>query len=162
LRFPLPTLTRAACPCSQQYYFFNQLSCFFKDFVRKGTRFWLAPPTADRARNKEIIAKFTAGCEHFECRGRSNTWCCAMRPGPLCTLLAGDTRVCHIRVNEGQRFLEHVLPHFGLLNASTRDYAVLNFGLWWGCPRCLLQCTVAWQGQREAPHSMSGGLAPVQ
>ncbi len=39
-------------------------------------------------------------------------------------------QVCFIRANRVDLFLDMVLANFGLLNSTTQDFLVLNFGAW--------------------------------
>ena len=58
---------------------------------------------------------------------------------PICTHLLAGTRLCHGKVHYAQHFLQRYLPQLGpggLLNASSSDLLVINFGLWWVGRRC--------------------------
>ena len=117
-------------PCSQQSYFYHQLACFLRPFAASPNASVYTPALRDPSLNGQLRKRLAGDCEHFECRGRNDTFCCAMGKGAWCLPLLGGARVCHVRANRLEQFLDRVLPHFGLLGAKRRDYVVLNAGLW--------------------------------
>ena len=49
---------------------------------------------------------------------------------PWCALMVANTRLCHIRVNKGDNLLEDWLPNLSLLNVTSSDILLINFGAW--------------------------------
>ncbi|GAB4813722.1 hypothetical protein N2152v2_000768 [Parachlorella kessleri] len=117
---------------TQQSYFYHQLACFLRPFAASPNASVYTPALRDPSLNGQLRKRLAGDCEQFECRGRNNTFCCAMGKGAWCLPLLGGARVCHVRANRLEQFLDRVLPHFGLLGAKRRDYVVLNAGLWHG------------------------------